>query len=37
MTKIVLDTNGIETGSVMVTYDLHFKKIPGLRLWDRVQ
>lgn len=24
----------IETGSVLVTYDLHFLKVPGLRLWD---
>lgn len=24
----------IETGSVLVTYDKHFLKIPGLRVWD---
>lgn len=26
--------HGIETGSVIVTYDLHFQKIMGVRLWD---
>ncbi len=26
--------NTMETGSVLVTYDSHFNKIPGLRLWD---
>ena len=26
--------HGIETGSVIVTYDAHFDRIPGLRLWD---
>jgi tRNA(fMet)-specific endonuclease VapC len=24
----------LETGSILITYDLHFKKIGGLRLWD---
>ena len=24
----------LETGSVLVTYDRHFYKVPGLRLWD---
>jgi tRNA(fMet)-specific endonuclease VapC len=26
--------HGIETGSVLITYDTHFKKVSGLRLWD---
>jgi tRNA(fMet)-specific endonuclease VapC len=26
--------HGIETGSVLITYDEHFKKVAGLRLWD---
>jgi tRNA(fMet)-specific endonuclease VapC len=26
--------HAIETGSVIVTYDQHFNKIPGIRLWD---
>ena len=24
----------IETGAVLATYDTHFRKVPGLRLWD---
>ncbi|UCD81260.1 MAG: type II toxin-antitoxin system VapC family toxin [Desulfobacterales bacterium] len=24
----------LETGSTLITYDLHFKKIGGLRLWE---
>jgi tRNA(fMet)-specific endonuclease VapC len=28
--------HALETGSVVVTYDVHFKSIPGLRLWERV-
>ena len=27
-------SHGIETGSTIVTYDSHFKKISGIRLWD---
>ena len=26
--------HAIETGAVLMTYDVDFKKIPGLRLWD---
>ncbi len=26
----------IETGSVLVTFDSHFAKIPGLRIWHKV-
>lgn len=29
--------HGIETGSIIVSYDTHFNRIPGLRLWDRLQ
>ena len=28
--------HAIETGSVLVTFDSHFAKVPGLRLWDRI-
>lgn len=28
--------HALETGSVVVTCDTHFKSIPGLRLWERV-
>ena len=30
-----ISAHGIETGSVIVTYDAHFDRIPGLRLWNR--
>jgi len=30
---IWLAAHTVETGSVLVTYDSHFKKVPGLRLW----
>ena len=30
-----IGAHAIETGSVVVTYDKHFKKITGLRLWSR--
>ncbi len=26
----------METGSVLITYDRHFQKIPGLRLWENL-
>jgi tRNA(fMet)-specific endonuclease VapC len=26
----------LETGSILITYDSHFKKIAGLRWWDEV-
>jgi len=29
-------SHGIETGSVILTYDTHFKNIFGIRLWDYV-
>ena len=25
-----------ETGSVIISYDGHFKKVPGLRIWDQL-
>ena len=28
--------HAMETGSVLVTYDGHFRGIPGLRLWTRI-
>lgn len=28
--------HGIESGSVIVTNDQHFRKIAGIRLWDRL-
>ncbi len=32
---IWIAAHALETGSVVVTYDIHFKSIPGLRLWER--
>jgi tRNA(fMet)-specific endonuclease VapC len=32
---IWIAAHGIETGSVIITYDQHFHKIPGIRVWDR--
>ncbi len=29
-------SHAVETGSTIVTYDSHFKKIPTIRLWDYV-
>ena len=26
--------HAMETGGVVITYDQHFKQIPGLRIWD---
>jgi predicted nucleic acid-binding protein len=28
--------HGLETGSILVTYDDHFAVIPGLRLWPEI-
>ena len=28
--------HAIETGSIVVTFDRHFSKVPGLRLWDGI-
>lgn len=28
-------SHAIETGSTLITFDKHFRKIPGLRLWTR--
>lgn len=28
--------HAIETGSIIITYDRHFNKVPGLRLWEGV-
>ncbi|MCP4714286.1 MAG: type II toxin-antitoxin system VapC family toxin [Deltaproteobacteria bacterium] len=28
--------HALETGTVLFTYDRHFQKVPGVRLWERV-
>lgn len=30
-------SHSIEFGAVLITYDKHFLKIPGLRIWDRLK
>ena len=27
--------HAMETGSIIITYDQHYKTIPGIRLWDQ--
>ena len=34
---IWIGAHAVEMGSVLVTFDTHFTKIPGLRLWDNVR
>lgn len=34
---IWIASNAIETGAVLITYDKHFLKIPGLRIWDELK
>ncbi|MEK7534731.1 MAG: type II toxin-antitoxin system VapC family toxin [Patescibacteria group bacterium] len=29
-------SQAIEVGAVLITYDRHFLKIPGLRIWDKL-
>lgn len=32
-----IGSQAIETGSVLITYDRHFLKIAGLRVWDKLR
>lgn len=32
-----ISAHAMETGSVIITFDRHFLKIPGIRLWDHLQ
>ncbi len=34
MNDVWIAAQAIETGSVIVSFDEHFRKVPGLRLWD---
>ena len=34
MNDVWIAAQAIESGSVVITYDDHFRKVPGLRLWD---
>ena len=33
---IWIASHAVETGSTVIKYDAHFKKIPGLRLWSQI-
>jgi tRNA(fMet)-specific endonuclease VapC len=32
-----LAAQAVETGSVIISFDTHFLKIPGIRIWDNVE
>ena len=32
-----ISAHSIENGAVLITYDKHFKKVSGLRLWDELR
>lgn len=34
MNDVWIASQAIETGSVIVTFDEHFRRVPGLRIWD---
>ncbi len=36
LNDIWIAAHAVETGSVLVTYDAHFRLVPGLRLWERM-
>lgn len=36
LNDVWIAAHAVETGSVLVTFDSHFRQIPGLRLWDRM-
>lgn len=29
--------HAMETGAVIISYDIHFLKVPGIRVWDKLQ
>ncbi len=33
---IWIGAHTMQTGSILITYDRHFKYIPGLRLWEKI-
>jgi tRNA(fMet)-specific endonuclease VapC len=36
LNDVWIAAHALETGSVLVTYDAHFKSVPGLRTWDEL-
>lgn len=37
LNDIWIAAHAVETGSKLITYDLHFKSISGLRIWDELK
>ncbi len=37
LNDVWIGAHTIETGAILITYDRHFEKIAGLRLWDYVK
>ncbi len=37
LNDVWIGAHAIETGAILITYDQHFDKIAGLRLWDYVK
>jgi tRNA(fMet)-specific endonuclease VapC len=37
LNDIWVASHAIETGAKLVTYDTHFKHIPGLRIWEQLR
>jgi len=36
LNDVWIAAQALETGSVLVTYDMHFAVVPGLRIWDEI-
>ncbi len=36
LNDVWIAAHAVETGSVVVTFDSHFRQIPGLRLWEHM-
>ncbi|MBN1360840.1 MAG: type II toxin-antitoxin system VapC family toxin [Sedimentisphaerales bacterium] len=34
LNDVWIAAHALETGAVLATFDAHFRKVPGLRLWD---
>ncbi|MCX5901116.1 MAG: PIN domain-containing protein [Proteobacteria bacterium] len=37
MNDVWIAAHAAETGAVLITYDEHFTRVPGLRVWDRLK
>ncbi len=36
LNDVWIASHAIETGSVLISYDSHFKNIPGFRIWNKI-